>query len=79
VKYSAALSRALGMIKSHIKAILGNLTAQAGEMSDSGSGIKGDTVFSSIYGKFRAAAPRVSELINLLASFLSSKQQIIKR
>ena len=31
VKYGAALSRALGMVRSHVKATLENLTAQAGD------------------------------------------------
>ena len=31
VKYGAALSRALGMVRSHVKMTLENLTAQAGE------------------------------------------------
>ena len=31
VKYGAALSRALGMVRSHVRGTLENLTAQAGE------------------------------------------------
>jgi hypothetical protein len=31
VKYGAALSRALGMVRSHVKGTLENLTAQAGD------------------------------------------------
>lgn len=61
VKFRACLSRALGMIRSHVKQSLESATSAASLPAPVAP--SPHTAFTLFYGKFRAAAPRVRHLI----------------
>ena len=60
-KFRACLTRALEMVRSHVKRVLETATSAASQQDISGA--VNQSVFTLIYGKFRAAAPRVRHLI----------------
>ena len=66
-KFRACLSRALEMVRSHVRRVLDAATAAASEPSSHSSDPQplapSHTAFTLFYGKFRAAAPRVRSLI----------------
>jgi len=66
-KFRACLSRALEMVRSHVRRVLDAATAAASEPSSHSSDPQplapSHTAFTLFYGKFRAAAPRVRGLI----------------
>lgn len=61
VKFRACLSRALEMIRSHVKTVLESATAAASTSAPVAP--SAHTAFTLFYGKFRAAAPKVRHLI----------------
>ena len=66
-KFRACLSRALEMVRSHVRRVLDAATAAASEPTSRSSDPQplapSHTAFTLFYGKFRAAAPRVRGLI----------------
>ena len=66
-KFRACLSRALEMVRSHVRRVLDAATAAASEPNSHSSDPQplapSHTAFTLFYGKFRAAAPRVRGLI----------------
>ena len=66
-KFRACLSRALEMVRSHVRRVLDAATSAASEPSSRSSDPQplapSHTAFTLFYGKFRAAAPRVRGLI----------------
>jgi len=60
-KFRACLTRALEMVRSHVKRVLETATSAASQQDVSGSSTQ--SAFTLFYGKFRAAAPRVRHLI----------------
>jgi len=60
-KFRACLTRALEMVRSHVKRVLETATSAASHQDITGA--TNQSAFTLFYGKFRAAAPRVRHLI----------------
>jgi len=60
-KFRACLTRALEMVRSHVKRVLETATSAASQQDMSAATTQ--SAFTLFYGKFRAAAPRVRHLI----------------
>ncbi|XP_050396533.1 conserved oligomeric Golgi complex subunit 3 isoform X1 [Patella vulgata] len=63
-RFKQCLSRALGLIKTHVTTILQNATQQVQPKKDTPN--LADNAFTLFYGKFRANAPRVKSLTEQL-------------
>eukprot|EP00092_Neocalanus_flemingeri_P004451 GFUD01004786.1.p1 GENE.GFUD01004786.1~~GFUD01004786.1.p1 ORF type:complete len:913 (+),score=335.84 GFUD01004786.1:66-2804(+) len=61
-KFRACLTRALEMVRSHVKRVLETATSAASQQESPGAA-QHQSAFTLFYGKFRAAAPRVRHLI----------------
>jgi hypothetical protein len=69
VRYQASLSRALGLIRSHVQAALQAATSVAASAASDPSST--DAAFALFYGKFRAQAPRVTRAIGAVEARVS--------
>ncbi len=63
VKYQACLSRALGMVRTHVKGTLDAATGAATPSAGAQITSSTDTAFALFYGKFRSQVPKVGAVI----------------